>query len=55
MKRIIYLIVPMALYSAAAFAEWSFNPGDWDSMSRIMVAAVSTFAVAMLAAHLEAV
>lgn len=53
MKRIIYLIVPAVLYAATAFAEWSYNPGDWSAMSRIMVSACSTFTVAMLASHLE--
>ena len=54
MKRAIYLIVPAVLYAAAAFAEWSYNPGDWAVMSRMMVSLMSVFAVAMLASHLEA-
>jgi len=53
MKRIIYLIIPTVLYSATAFAEWSFNPGDWAVMSRTLVAFISVFAVAMLASDIE--
>jgi hypothetical protein len=32
-----------AAYLVAAFAQWSFNPGDWDASTRITVLVVGWF------------